>query len=621
MDNWRGLLIWLLIFGVIIAMFQVFKTATTGTKEISFSDFLTSVEQDKVADVVIKGSEVAGNYRERPDATAKYPDFKTTAPPYDKLVDDLKAHHVSINVKELKESAWLALLISWGPFVLLIGLWVMFMRQMQQGGNKAMSFGKSRARVVNPSQKKVTFKDVAGVDEAKEELLEIIDFLKDPKLFQRLGGKIPKGVILMGPPGTGKTLLAKAIAGEANVPFISISGSEFVEMFVGVGASRVRDLFELGKKNAPSIIFVDEIDAVGRHRGAGLGGGHDEREQTLNQLLVEMDGFETNDGVIIMAATNRPDILDPALLRPGRFDRRIVITRPDLNGRVGILKVHTGHVPLSKDVRLDVIARSTPGFSGADLSNLVNEAALIAARRRKDEVEMADFEYAKDKVLMGLERKSMIISDEEKRTTAFHEAGHALVSAVLPEADPIHKVTIIPRGMALGVTQQLPVDDRYTYSKDYLQAQVTVMMGGRAAEEMFLSRVSTGAGNDITHATEIARKMVCDWGMSELGPISFGAGEEEIFLGKDLIRHQNYSEATAVQIDAQVKAIINEGFRKAREILSTYKETLEKIAATLLEHEVLDGEALYALIEESAGISIVHKKAAPPPPEVPEVPA
>jgi cell division protease FtsH len=613
MDNWRGLLLWLLIFAVIIAMFQVFKTATVTTREIPFSDFLIAVDQNKVAEVVIRGAEVSGNYRERPDANAKYPDFKTYTPPYDKLVDDLKAHGVAINVKELKESPWLALLVSWGPFVLLIGLWVVFMRQMQQGGNKALSFGKSKARVVNPSQKKITFKDVAGVDEAKEELLEIIDFLKDPKKFQRLGGKIPKGVILVGPPGTGKTLLAKAIAGEANVPFISISGSEFVEMFVGVGASRVRDLFDLGKKNAPSIIFIDEIDAVGRHRGAGLGGGHDEREQTLNQLLVEMDGFDTNEGVILMAATNRPDILDPALLRPGRFDRRIVINRPDLNGRIGILKVHTVHVPLSKDVRLDVLARSTPGFSGADLANLTNEAALIAARRGKNAVEMDDFEYAKDKLLMGLERKSMIISEEEKNTTAFHEAGHALVSAVIPEADPIHKVTIIPRGMALGVTQQLPVDDRYTYSREYLKAQVAVMMGGRVAEEMFLSRISTGAGNDISHATELAHKMVCDWGMSELGPISFGSGDEEIFLGKDLMRRQNYSESTAVQIDAEIRKIINEGYARSKEILATHKETLQKIADTLREREVLDGDELYALIEASAGIVVPHRKAAPEP--------
>jgi cell division protease FtsH len=613
MESWRGLVIWLLIFGVIIAMWQVFKTATVGTKELPFSEFLTAVEGGKVADVVIKGQEVLGNYKERPTPGAQYPDFRTYAPEYPRLVDALRENGVAVNVKDMRESTWLALLIAWGPILLLIVLFVAFMRQMQQGGNKAMTFGKSKARVVTPSQKKITFKDVAGVDEAKEELLEIIDFLKDPKKFQRLGGKIPKGVLLVGPPGTGKTLLAKAIAGEANVPFISISGSEFVEMFVGVGASRVRDLFDLGKKNAPSIIFIDEIDAVGRHRGAGLGGGHDEREQTLNQLLVEMDGFDTNEGVIIMAATNRPDILDPALLRPGRFDRRIVINRPDLGGRTGILKVHTGHVPLAPDVRLEVIARSTPGFSGADLSNLVNEAALIAARRGKDKVDMDDFEYAKDKVLMGLERKSMIISEEEKRTTAFHEAGHALVSAVLPEADPIHKVTIIPRGMALGITQQLPTDDRYTYTKDFLLAQIAVMMGGRVAEELFLNRLSTGAGNDLSRATELARKMVCEWGMSALGPLTFGSGDGEVFLGKELVRHQNYSEATAVRIDAEVKGFIDAGYGKAREILTTYGGTLEKIAAALLEREVLDGEELYALVESTAGIALPHRKSPPGP--------
>jgi cell division protease FtsH len=613
MESWRGLVIWLLIFGVIIAMWQVFKTATVGTKEIPFSEFLAAVEGGKVADVVIKGQEILGNYKERPTPGAQYPDFHTYAPEYPRLVDTLRENGAAVNVKDMRESTWLALLIAWGPILLLIILFVAFMRQMQQGGNKAMTFGKSKARVVTPSQKKITFKDVAGVDEAKEELLEIIDFLKDPKKFQRLGGKIPKGVLLVGPPGTGKTLLAKAIAGEANVPFISISGSEFVEMFVGVGASRVRDLFDLGKKNAPSIIFIDEIDAVGRHRGAGLGGGHDEREQTLNQLLVEMDGFDTNEGVIIMAATNRPDILDPALLRPGRFDRRIVINRPDLGGRTGILKVHTGHVPLAPDVKLEVIARSTPGFSGADLSNLVNEAALIAARRGKDKVDMDDFEYAKDKVLMGLERKSMIISEEEKRTTAFHEAGHALVSAVLPEADPIHKVTIIPRGMALGITQQLPTDDRYTYTKDFLLAQIAVMMGGRVAEELSLNRLSTGAGNDLARATELARRMVCEWGMSALGPLTFGAGDGEVFLGKELVRHQNYSEATAVRIDAEVKGFIDAGYGKAREILTTYGGTLEKIAAALLEREVLDGEELYALVESTAGIAVPHRKSPPGP--------
>ncbi len=599
MESWRGLVIWLLIFGVIIAMWSVFKTATVGTKEVPFSEFLASVEGGEVADVMIKGQEIMGNYKERPAPGANYPDFKTYAPAYDRLVDILRENGVAVNVKDMRESAWLALFISWGPILLLIVLFVVFMRQMQQGGNKAMTFGKSKARVITPSQRKITFKDVAGVDEAKEELLEIIDFLKDPKKFQRLGGKIPKGVLLVGPPGTGKTLLAKAIAGEANVPFISISGSEFVEMFVGVGASRVRDLFDLGKKNAPSIIFVDEIDAVGRHRGAGLGGGHDEREQTLNQLLVEMDGFDTNEGVIIMAATNRPDILDPALLRPGRFDRRIVINRPDLGGRTGILKVHTGHVPLAADVKLEVIGRSTPGFSGADLSNLVNEAALIAARRGKDKVDMDDFEYAKDKVLMGLERKSMIISEEEKKTTAYHEAGHALVSALLPEADPIHKVTIIPRGMALGITQQLPTDDRYTYTKEFLLAQIAVMMGGRVAEELFLNRLSTGAGNDLARATELARKMVCDWGMSALGPLTFGSGDGEIFLGKELMRHQNYSEATAVRIDDEVKKLVVGAKDEVTALLTENLAALKGLAKALLERETLVLDDIERIVAEA----------------------
>ncbi len=607
MENWKGLFIWILIFGVLILTWQVFKSATQGTEEISFSEFLEKVKKGKVAFVEIKGAEIIGNYKEKTNPNLKYPDFKTYAPAYEKLIDILSENNVSIKVKEVKESTWFTILISWGPFILLIVLWIAFMRQLQSGGNKALSFGKSRAKVISPSQVKTTFKDVAGVDEAKEELMEIIEFLKDPKKFQKLGGRIPKGVLLVGPPGTGKTLMAKAIAGEAGVPFISISGSEFVEMFVGVGASRVRDLFDLGEKNAPSIIFIDEIDAVGRHRGAGLGGGHDEREQTLNQLLVEMDGFDSNEGLIIMAATNRPDILDPALLRPGRFDRRIVINRPDLKGRFEILKVHTAKIPLNSDVKLEVIARSTPGFSGADLANLVNEAALIAARRKKEKVDMDDFEYAKDKVLMGIERRSMIISEEEKKTTAYHEAGHALVSAMIKEADPIHKVTIIPRGMALGVTQQLPVDDRYTYSKEYLLAQISVMMGGRSAEELFLNKISTGAGNDLATATELARKMVCDWGMSDLGPLTFGSGSEEIFLGKDLVRHQNYSEATAIKIDEEVSKIINFCYGRAKEILNKNSQILQKIATNLLEKEVLEGEEIYKIIEEETGEKLEKK--------------
>ena len=479
----------------------------------------------------------------------------------------LQDHNVLYNYKEVKNADWLTFLVNFGPLLLLVLFWVFMMKQMQAGGNKALSFGKSRARLLTAQQKKATFKDVAGIDEPKEELYEIIDFLKDPQKFQKLGGRIPKGVLLVGPPGTGKTLLARAIAGEANVPFFSISGSDFVEMFVGVGASRVRDLFEQGKKNAPCIIFIDEIDAVGRHRGAGLGGGHDEREQTLNALLVEMDGFESNEGVILIAATNRPDVLDPALLRPGRFDRRVVVPRPDVKGREEILRVHTRKVPLSEDVDLSVIARGTPGFSGADLANLVNESALWAARQNRKFVAMVDFEMSKDKVLMGVERRSMILSDEEKRNTAYHEAGHALVAAMTPGADPLHKVTIIPRGMALGVTMQLPIDDKHTYTKEFLEAQLAVLMGGRAAEEIFLHHITTGAGNDIERATEIARQMVCEWGMSVLGPLTFGKKEEAIFLGREIAQHRDYSEDTAIKIDGEVRSIVTNGYSKARNIL------------------------------------------------------
>jgi cell division protease FtsH len=497
-----------------------------------------------------------------------------------------------------------------------VGIWIFMMRQMQAGGNKALSFGKSRARLLTAQQKKATFKDVAGIDEAKEELYEIIDFLKDPQKFQKLGGRIPKGVLLVGPPGTGKTLLARAIAGEANVPFFSISGSDFVEMFVGVGASRVRDLFEQGKKNAPCIIFIDEIDAVGRHRGAGLGGGHDEREQTLNALLVEMDGFESNEGVILIAATNRPDVLDPALLRPGRFDRRVVVPRPDVRGREEILRVHTRKVPLSEDVDLSVIARGTPGFSGADMANLVNEAALWAARQNRKFVTMVDFEMSKDKVLMGAERKSMILSDEEKKNTAYHEAGHALVAAMTPGADPLHKVTIIPRGMALGVTMQLPIDDKHTYTKEFLESQLAVLMGGRAAEEIFLNHITTGAGNDIERATEIARQMVCEWGMSPLGPLTFGKKEEAIFLGREIAQHRDYSEDTAIKIDGEVRSIVSTGYSKARNILETHRDTLENIAQALLDREVLDATELKLLMEGKP----LPEKVPPPPPAAPPVP-
>jgi cell division protease FtsH len=528
----------------------------------------------------------------------------------------LQDHNVLYNYKEVKNADWLTFLVNFGPLLLLVLFWVFMMKQMQAGGNKALSFGKSRARLLTAQQKKATFKDVAGIDEPKEELYEIIDFLKDPQKFQKLGGRIPKGVLLVGPPGTGKTLLARAIAGEANVPFFSISGSDFVEMFVGVGASRVRDLFEQGKKNAPCIIFIDEIDAVGRHRGAGLGGGHDEREQTLNALLVEMDGFESNEGVILIAATNRPDVLDPALLRPGRFDRRVVVPRPDVKGREEILRVHTRKVPLSEDVDLSVIARGTPGFSGADLANLVNESALWAARQNRKFVAMVDFEMSKDKVLMGVERRSMILSDEEKRNTAYHEAGHALVAAMTPGADPLHKVTIIPRGMALGVTMQLPIDDKHTYTKEFLEAQLAVLMGGRAAEEIFLHHITTGAGNDIERATEIARQMVCEWGMSVLGPLTFGKKEEAIFLGREIAQHRDYSEDTAIKIDGEVRSIVTNGYSKARNILETQRDKLERIAQALLDREVLDAVELKLLMEGKP----LPEKIPPPPPAAPPVP-
>ena len=531
---------------------------------------------------------------------------KENAPVITKTLQD-KA--VQLSVKEVRSGDWVLILLNALPLLLLAGFVFFLMRQMQAGGNKALSFGKSRARLLSAQQKKATFKDVAGSDEAKEELQEIIEFLKDPQKFQKLGGRIPKGVLLVGPPGTGKTLLARAIAGEANVPFFSISGSDFVEMFVGVGASRVRDLFEQGKKNAPCIIFIDEIDAVGRHRGAGLGGGHDEREQTLNALLVEMDGFESNEGVILIAATNRPDVLDPALLRPGRFDRRVVVARPDVKGREEILRVHTRKVPLSDDVDLSIIARGTPGFSGADLANLVNEAALWAARQNRKFVAMDDFEMSKDKVLMGVERKSMILSDEEKRNTAYHEAGHALVAAMTPGADPVHKVTIIPRGMALGLTMQLPEADKHTYTKDYLEGMLAVLMGGRSAEEIFLGHITTGAGNDIERATDIARNMVCEWGMSDLGPLAFGKKEEAIFLGREIAQHRDFSEDTALQIDREVKRIVNSGYEKAKNLLSTHKETLDNIAQALLVREVLDANEVRLLME---GKPLPEKPRTPP---------
>jgi cell division protease FtsH len=558
---------------------------------MSFSTFVTQVEAKQVASVTITGNEITGVLKSNEN-------FTTHAPTqYEGLVNRLIDNGVIVQAKEQTVSPWATLLYSWAPILLLIGFWIFFMRQMQSGGNKALSFGKSKAKLSSSAQKKVTFKDVAGVDEAKEELQEIIEFLREPQKFQKLGGRIPKGVLLMGPPGTGKTLLARAVAGEANVPFFSISGSDFVEMFVGVGASRVRDLFEQGKKNAPCIVFIDEIDAVGRHRGAGLGGGHDEREQTLNQLLVEMDGFESNEGVILVAATNRPDVLDPALLRPGRFDRRIVVNRPDVKGREGILAVHTKKIPLSDDVDISVLARGTSGFSGADLANLVNEAALNAARVNLKVVRMLDFEYAKDKVLMGAERRSMIISDAEKKNTAIHEAGHAVLAVTLPHADPIHKVTIIPRGMALGVTQQLPTDEKHSYSRDYLNDQIAILMGGRIAEELCLGSVTTGAGNDIERATDLARRMVCEWGMSDsMGPLTFGKKEEQIFLGREIAQRSDFSEDTAVKIDREVKRIVTEAHERAYKLIVEYRTQLEKMADELLAREVLDGDQVRRII-------------------------
>jgi cell division protease FtsH len=585
---YKNLALWMVIGLVVVLLFNVFGNfSEKSTFEPNYSDFLRDVDAGQVQSVTIRGNLVTGRKKDGSE-------FRTYVVESQDFVKLLRDKNVKISVRPVDQNPWyMSLLISWFPMILFIGVWIFFMRQMQGGGAKALSFGKARARLISEKHNKVTFSDVAGVDEAKEELREIIEFLKDPQKFQKLGGKIPKGVLLVGPPGTGKTLLAKAIAGEANVPFFSISGSDFVEMFVGVGASRVRDLFEQGKKHAPCIIFMDEIDAVGRHRGAGLGGGHDEREQTLNQLLVEMDGFETNEGVILIAATNRPDVLDPALLRPGRFDRQVVVPRPDVKGREEILRVHARRIPLSPDVDLKVLSRGTPGFSGADLANLVNEAALLAARMSKKLVEMIDFESAKDKVLMGVERRSMIISEEEKRTIAYHEAGHTLVAHTLPGADPVHKVTIIPRGRALGLTQQLPADDKYNYSRDYLMNRITILLGGRAAEEMVLQQQTTGAGDDLEKATEMARKMVCEWGMSEkLGPLTFGKREEHIFLGREFARQQDYSEETAVLIDAEVKQIVLDSAARARSILEEQIAKLHRLAKALLEHESLDAEEI-----------------------------
>ena len=589
----KTIVFWLVIVLAGVLLWQVVKGANSGAKEreINYSEFMSQVDQNNVSEVTVLGTDVRGKFKN--DKTA----FHVVVPPnYSEMYKPMRDHGVNITVKDANGGSY-TWLINLLPFVLLGALWFIMIRQMQTGGNKALSFGKSRARLLSMQQKKVTFKDVAGVDEAKEELREIIEFLREAQKFQKLGGRIPKGVLLVGPPGTGKTLLARAVAGEANVTFFSISGSDFVEMFVGVGASRVRDLFEQGKKNAPCIIFIDEIDAVGRHRGAGLGGGHDEREQTLNQLLVEMDGFESNDGVILIAATNRPDVLDPALLRPGRFDRRVVVSRPDVRGREEILRVHTRKIPLSDDVNLPVLARGTPGFSGADLANMVNEAALNAARQNRKTVLMYDFEMAKDKVLMGAERKSMLLSDEEKRVTAYHEAGHALVAALREHSDPLHKVTIIPRGMALGVTMQLPLDDKHTYTRNYLETRLAIMMGGRVAEELFLDTMTTGAGNDIEQASDLARKMVCEFGMSSLGPITFGKKEEQIFLGREISQHRDFSEDTALKIDAEVRRFVDEGYQSAVNILSSNRDKLEKIAMALLEREVLDASEIQMIIE------------------------
>ena len=592
--TFKNLALWLVIGLIMVLVFNIFNSNQPMQKELIFSDFMMKVERGEVNDVTIKGNDIAGRLA---DNSA----FRTYTPDDKDMIGLLRKQGVKITAKPAEGNPWyIQALFSWLPMLLFIGVWIFFMRQMQGGGAKALSFGKSRARLLSDKQNKVTFADVAGVDEAKEELQEIIEFLKDPQKFQKLGGRIPKGVLLMGSPGTGKTLLARAIAGEANVPFFSISGSDFVEMFVGVGASRVRDLFEQGKKNAPCIIFMDEIDAVGRHRGAGLGGGHDEREQTLNQLLVEMDGFESNDGVMLIAATNRPDVLDPALLRPGRFDRQVVVARPDVRGREGILKVHTKKIPLGPDVDLQVLARGTPGFSGADLANLVNEAALFAARTSKKLVEMSDFENAKDKVLMGVERKSLVISPKERRITAYHEAGHALVAKLLPGTDPIHKVTIIPRGRALGLTQQLPSEDKHNYSKEYLLNDITTLYGGRIAEEVVFGsqEVTTGAMNDLERATEIARKMVCEWGMSErMGPLQFGKREEMIFLGREIAQHQDYSEQTAMEIDREVRRIVMENFERAKALIQCRLETLHGLAEALLEREVLNGPEINAIVE------------------------
>ncbi len=593
-STFKTVILWVTLVAVAVVLWRMIQGGPNAGKdqEIAYTQFMSDLNDGKVADVTIEGNVARGKLR---DGSMYHSVVPATNPALLKALDDHK--DTKTTFKDSQGWNWPMAIIQFSPFILLGVLWFVMIRQMQTGGNKALSFGKSRARLLSMQQKKITFKDVAGVDEAKEELREIIEFLREAQKFQKLGGRIPKGVLLVGHPGTGKTLLARAVAGEANVPFFSISGSDFVEMFVGVGASRVRDLFEQGKKNAPCIIFIDEIDAVGRHRGAGLGGGHDEREQTLNQLLVEMDGFESNEGVILIAATNRPDVLDPALLRPGRFDRRVVVPLPDVRGREEILRVHTRKIPLADDVDLSILARGTPGFSGAELSNMVNEAALNAARNNRKSVLMYDFELAKDKVLMGAERKSLLLTEEEKKVTAYHEAGHAIVAALMPHADPLHKVTIIPRGMALGVTMQLPETDKHNYTLDYLNTQIAVMMGGRLAEEIFLNQMSTGAGNDIERATEMSRKMVCEWGMSSLGPLTFGKKEEQIFLGRELSQHRDFSEETAREIDSEVRRLVNTGYERAKGIILENRDAMVRIALALLEREVLDANELKLILE------------------------
>ena len=605
----KSVVFWVAMIVLVALVWNFSSRFQRNESMFSFSEFVSMVDSGQVARVKITGNELTGLTQ------AKEP-FRTYIPfQYEGLVNRLIEKKVIVEAREPTASPWAALLFSWAPILLLIGFWIFFMRQVQSGGNKALSFGKSKAKLTTSAQKKVTFRDVAGAEEAKSELQEIIEFLKEPQKFQKLGGRIPKGVLLMGPPGTGKTLLARAVAGEANVPFFSISGSDFVEMFVGVGASRVRDLFEQGKKNAPCIIFIDEIDAVGRHRGAGLGGGHDEREQTLNQLLVEMDGFESNEGVILMAATNRPDVLDPALLRPGRFDRRVIVNRPDVRGREGILAVHTRKIPMSDDVDIKILARGTVGFTGADLANLVNEAALNAARDGKKLVSMYHFDYAKDKVLMGAERRSMIVTEDEKKVTAIHEAGHALLGLLLPHADPLHKVTIVPRGMALGLTMSLPTDEKHNYSKNYLVDQIGILLGGRIAEEITTGDITTGAGNDLERATDLARRMVCEWGMSEsMGPLTFGKKEEQIFLGREIAQRSTYSEDTALKIDAEVKQIVGNQYQRCTLLLTENKQKLTNIADALLAREVLDADQVRRIVNG-------HPLEDAPPADVPAVDA